>query len=351
MLEAGGRLSIEPGVVSTVTLLDGADRTMRARISEGTLFVECIQPCANRPAGVVRVEMPVIAGLEIGGGGSISVTGSFPLQRDVVIAVRGGGTIDAATLQVSRATVSMSGGGRARLWVVDSLRATVTGGGSVEYRGNPSVDSGIQGGGSVRRLTTALSRTPFGSFVDTRDGIRYGTVTLGGQTWMTDNLAYLPHVCSAEAANCGIWVYGHDSTDVVAARAASAYEQFGALYDWQTARSVCPTGWHLPGDTEWQQLERHLGLTASQAASGVWRGTNQGDMVKAGGASGLNVMFGGWRTDFGRFNFQGEHANFWCADEVDSAHGCERLVGVRRPDLGRHTGVKGAAFSVRCVQN
>jgi uncharacterized protein (TIGR02145 family) len=202
-------------------------------------------------------------------------------------------------------SVSISGGGRARGWVVDSLRATIDGGGTFEYYGSPTVDSNGRGGGNVRRLGSAPTASQFGSFMDPRDGVRYGTITVGSQMWMTDNLAHLPRVCGAASMGCGIWVYGHDGTDVGVARASEAYSRFGALYDWQAAQNICPAGWHLPSDAEWQSLERHLGLTATQAASTVWRGTDQGDMVKAGGVSGLNVTFGGWRTVFGR---SGRHA-------------------------------------------
>jgi uncharacterized protein (TIGR02145 family) len=350
VLEAGGRVSIGPGISSTVTFTDGANKTMQARIVNRTLLVECMRPCRATPAGVVRVSLPAISALEIAGGGAIQVEGRFPFQRSLTIVVRDGGTIDAASLQVSQASVSISGGGRARGWVIDSLGARIDRGGTFEYYGSPRVDSNGGGGGNVRRLGSAPTALPFGSFVDPRDGLRYGTITVGAQMWMTDNLAHLPRVCAATSTGCGIWVYGYDGTDVAAARASAAYTQFGALYDWHTAQNICSAGWHLPSDAEWQSLERHLGLTAEEAASTVWRGTDQGDMVKAGGVSGLNVTFGGWRTDFGRFNFQGEHANYWCSDEADAAHGCERLVGAKRSDLGRHTGLKGAAFSVRCVK-
>src|SRR4029078_7884082 len=105
----------------------------------------------------------------------------------------------ATTLRVSQVSVSISGGGRARARVMDSLRATIDGGGTFEYYGSPTVKSTGRGGGNLQRHGSAppSPATPFGSFMDPRDGVRYGTVTVGSQTWMTDNLAYLPRVCAA----------------------------------------------------------------------------------------------------------------------------------------------------------
>ncbi|MCX6233199.1 MAG: hypothetical protein NT175_00530 [Bacteroidetes bacterium] len=45
------------------------------------------------------------------------------------------------------------------------------------------------------------------------------------------------------------------------------------------------------------------GMNKSEADTTIWRGTNQGDLLKAGGLSGFSILFGGWRTGFGKFNF------------------------------------------------
>ena len=93
---------------------------------------------------------------------------------------------------------------------------------------------------------------------------------------MNRNLAYLPHVCPADVPDCGIWVYGYDGNDVGEAATTDEYQRFGALYDWKTAQEACPPGWHLPSDQEWQALEVALGMSPADAATSVWRGTNEG---------------------------------------------------------------------------
>lgn len=350
-LRGGGTVSIHPGADPRVELLGDAERTMQLSRSSGTQVVECRAPCRNRPEGVVSITTPSLAAVQISGGGTIRIAKGFPSAGHLEVQVRGGGSIDASNLIAESVRAEVHGGGSVYVSPLRSLQALVRGGGTLVYFGDPEVASTIDSGGSVRRAGEIPVDGRSGVLRDARDGQLYGTVQVGGRIWMARNLAYLPHVCPADAPRCGIWVYGYDGENVVEATMTEEYQRFGALYDWETALGACPTGWHLPSDAEWQELEIALGMSPADATKSVWRGTNQGDLVKVGGSFGLDVTFGGWRTGFGRFNYIGEHANFWCSDEADADHACERLVGVSRSDLGRHTGNKGAAFSVRCVRD
>ena len=62
---------------------------------------------------------------------------------------------------------------------------------------------------------------------DVRDGKTYQTVTLGDQTWFAQDLNY-------ETGNS--WCYKDDAANC---------EAYGRLYDWETALTACPAGWHI----------------------------------------------------------------------------------------------------------
>ena len=97
----------------------------------------------------------------------------------------------------------------------------------------------------------------YGSFTDTRDNSVYKTVQLGNQVWMAENMRYLNRV-NPPSNNLGNWVYGYVGSDVNSARATDYYHIYGVLYNLNQAMSACPTGWHLPSDDEWTELESFL---------------------------------------------------------------------------------------------
>jgi uncharacterized protein (TIGR02145 family) len=88
-------------------------------------------------------------------------------------------------------------------------------------------------------MNTAAQVT--GNFTDPRDGKTYKTVEIGTQTWMAENLAY--------KVEKGCWAYDNNQSNV---------KTYGYLYDWKIAKEVCPSGWHLPSDSEWTILSDYL---------------------------------------------------------------------------------------------
>ncbi|MDD3878341.1 MAG: FISUMP domain-containing protein, partial [Bacteroidales bacterium] len=112
------------------------------------------------------------------------------------------------------------------------------------------------------------------TFTDTRDGKTYKTVKIGTQTWMAENLNY---------STGNSWCYDNNTSNCT---------KYGRLYDWNTARSACPIGWHLPSRSDLEALLSNVG----------GRGSNAYHALKEGGSSGFSALFGGWRDGDGRFD-------------------------------------------------
>ena len=148
-------------------------------------------------------------------------------------------------------------------------------------------------------LFAACEKDPFeassGTFTDERDGQEYKWVKIGDQIWMAENLAYVPYVCAPDS-QCGIWIYGYNGEGSY----GTNYHTYGCLYDWETAQTACPEGWHLPSDEEWMELERFLGMEERELDIFACRG-----LEKNIGGSLATSDNNYWSEDFIRTNETG----------------------------------------------
>ncbi|NLB63985.1 MAG: hypothetical protein GX801_07760 [Fibrobacter sp.] len=96
----------------------------------------------------------------------------------------------------------------------------------------------------------------YGTFEDERDSNVYKTVQIGNQTWMAENLRYLPSLNGTEDSeeDAKYYVYGYEGSDVDNAKNTDNYKTYGVLYNFVAAKVACPAGWHLPSNTEWNAL-------------------------------------------------------------------------------------------------
>jgi len=171
-----------------------------------------------------------------------------------------------------------------------------------------------------------------GSFIDSRDNQEYGTVIIGNQTWMAENLNYNHPESYAYNNNAGI-------ADV-----------YGRLYTYTIANEVCPDGWRLPSDQDWKTLELAIGMTSGEVNSTGYRG-HLGESLKSELWNGSNDFgFSGLPagvdvTAWG-YNGLGEVTMFWANN-----HWSRQLVGDEF-GIGRYiiSDYEYDAISIRCIK-
>ena len=182
-----------------------------------------------------------------------------------------------------------------------------------------------------------------GIFTDSRDKQTYKSVKIGEQVWMTENLNY-------KKGNS--WCYKNKTTNC---------NKYGRLYNWKTARTVCPKGWHLPTDNEWKILEMHLGMSQSDADATGYRGTNEGKKLKSISGwyqnTGTNAVGfttalpGGYRNTGGSFYLLDYYGFWWSATTDGSTSAWRRGLGSNTDKVSRKDYDKDSGFSVRCVRD
>ena len=153
-LRGGGEITVVPGPVQRVTLLQGSSQITTFRVRErGKLEIDiCRQRCPRNYNLQVRIESPHVPDVAIAGGGNIRATGGFAPQGQLSAAIHGGGKIDVRAVEARNVSAAIHGGGQINVRPRSSLSAAIHGGGEIRYSGNPQVSSAIHGGGAVHRV-------------------------------------------------------------------------------------------------------------------------------------------------------------------------------------------------------
>ncbi len=173
-----------------------------------------------------------------------------------------------------------------------------------------------------------------GTLTDSRDWKVYKTVTIGTQTWMAENLAY--------KASSGCWAY-NDSIKYVST--------YGYLYNWATAKTVCPSGWHLPTDAEWTTLTTYLGGEMVAGAK-LKSTTNWTSNYGTSNSSGFSALGGGYRNYKGAFVGIGTDGDYWSSSERSTASGAwARTMNYNAINIYRGDYDKVNGYSVRCLKD
>ena len=152
-LRGGGEVSIVPGPVQRVTLVEGSSQFTRFIVDgRGKLRIDaCNERCPHNYQLRIRIESPRVPDVAIQGGGTIGAARGFAAQDRLSAAVLGGGTIDMRAVEAYDVSAAVNGGGSIAVRPRARLSAAVRGGGEVTYSGNPQVSMAVAGGGDVRR--------------------------------------------------------------------------------------------------------------------------------------------------------------------------------------------------------
>jgi uncharacterized protein (TIGR02145 family) len=169
-----------------------------------------------------------------------------------------------------------------------------------------------------------------GELLDKRDEHRYRTMKIGNQTWMAENLDY-----EIDSSYC----YKDDVTNC---------SKYGRIYTWNAAKKACPSGWHLPSETEWETLFNAVG--GQSTAGNVLKSTSGWSSGNGSDAFGFSALPAGDRDGGGNYGREG-HALFWSSTEVFDSEAIYMFLTYNNDDARLSRYHKNIGFSVRCLQD
>jgi len=213
------------------------------------------------------------------------------------------------------------------------------GGNSNNSNGGSSSPSG---GGDSGVVPSPCPNATTGNGTMSCGGQTYGTVVIGSQTWMAKNLNY-----KVTGSKC----YGN---------AESYCNKYGRLYDWETARLVCPSGWHLPSEFDWGELESYVESdNGCRSCAGKhlksksgWNSSGKGADGNGADTYGFSALPGGYGNgSSGGFDHIGDDGYWWVATEYSAGSPRYRDMGHIYEEVLSYNGDLTFLFSVRCVQD
>jgi uncharacterized protein (TIGR02145 family) len=189
------------------------------------------------------------------------------------------------------------------------------------------------------------------------------TVTIGRQVWMLENLnvstfkngVAIPAVqdqdawCKAGDNKQPAWCYyDNDPKNGV---------KYGKLYNWYAVidnNGLCPQGWHVPSDAEWDTLVAYLGGESvaggkmKEVGTTSWNGPN----IDATNTSLFTGLPGGLRYNDGSYiSYFGDAGSWWSSTEFNTYYAWFRFLYGYQGLANRADGNKKSGLSVRCLKD
>ena len=204
----------------------------------------------------------------------------------------------------------------------------------------------------------------------------YNTVQIGNQCWMRENLRST-HYADGTAIAAGTT----SSTTTAYYYPLQGDFTYGYLYNWKAVmrnssnsqsnpsgvQGVCPNGWHVPSDAEWDELQNYVSSQSHYLCNGDNNNVAKALAAKTGWVSSTgtcavgNIQVSNNATGFsalpaghnygGSYTNYGTAATFWSSTEAGSANTFDRSVDYSNAVFTRSNHPKGYGFSVRCLRD
>jgi uncharacterized protein (TIGR02145 family) len=219
------------------------------------------------------------------------------------------------------------------------------------------------------------------STVSDYDGNSYNTVSIGSQCWLKENLKVTKYndgtlIGDSTNSTWGTALIGaRTGYDVNLVPLSDYVGTFGYLYNWYAvndSRKLCPVGWHVPTDSDWNKLviSLHSGTpVADTSSTSITQSTTAGTALKSQATnsssgsglgwnpgspgtntSGFTALPGGYRLNNGFFSVR-DIAFFWSASEFDNYNAWLRYLNTFNGVVLRIYNFKTIGGSVRCLRD
>lgn len=212
---------------------------------------------------------------------------------------------------------------------------------------------------ATRCKTETEDNCEYGTLLDDRDGQTYKAVKIGAQWWMAENLNYKTDnsFCYNDSAEyCEkygrlyTWAAAMDSAGTWSTNGKGCGYGHSCLLSPFNIHGVCPDGWHLPRDAEWDNLFTAVGgqSTAGSMLKSMsgWNGSGNGT-----DAYGFSALPAGIRDGNGNFYGLGYYADFWSSSEHFSNNAYNMHLYYSHGKADKNHDYKKEAYSVRCVKD
>lgn len=210
-------------------------------------------------------------------------------------------------------------------------------------------------------LTSCKKDNPATTYTVTDiDGNIYRTITIGNQTWMSENLKVTHYRNGDIIPN----IMDSVTWSNITTGACSDYNNlptngaiYGKLYNWYSVddnRNIAPVGWHVSTDADWIILSNYLG--GDTIAGGKlkeidtthWESPNKG----ASNETGFTALPGGARGFTGIYAGVRIYGGWWGYCGSDFSTGCyNRWLINDKIIINRNYNFKRVGLSVRCVKD